>query len=67
MSYESMAAYKSCRDVESRVHSKIMEHGSDAIYYFAQDEFEYYSRYVEPVILLQVRANLQSITPGSVN
>jgi hypothetical protein len=46
------------KDVETRVHEKIMEHGVNALFHFVADEFAYYTKYVEPVILLQVRANV---------
>jgi hypothetical protein len=48
------------RDVEARTMEKIRVYGKDAVMYFSQDEFAWYSTMIEPVILLQVRANIEN-------
>ena len=48
------------RDVEARVCEKIRIYGADAIMYFDQAEFSYYSTIVEPALLLQMRANIEN-------
>jgi hypothetical protein len=48
------------RDVEARTMEKINKYGAEAIMYFAQDEFSYYTQIVEPALLLQMRANIQN-------
>jgi hypothetical protein len=52
-------------DVEQRVHQKIVKYGAEAITYFAPDEFQYYTLYVEPVLLMQAgvifRENLSKV------
>jgi hypothetical protein len=47
------------RDVEARVLEKIRNLGVDAVYHFDQSEFLYYAQFVEPIVLLQVAANLR--------
>jgi hypothetical protein len=48
------------RDVEARVIEKVRIYGADAIMYFDQSEFTYYSTIVEPALLLQMRANIEN-------
>jgi hypothetical protein len=48
------------RDVEARTLEKIRVYGQDAIMYFDQSEFTYYSTIVEPALLLQMRANIEN-------
>lgn len=43
------------QDLSTRVHNKIKEHGSKAVFHFDEEEYRYYKEALEPWLLKQKR------------
>ena len=59
MKTKELSGFMKTRDVEARTMEKIKAYGSEAVMYFSGDEFSYYAKFIEPVILLQVKVNVE--------